>query len=251
LALAIISNYGNVRITMEKTIETEEKKPKKEDPMIEEMTKAGLYFGHRTSKIHPGMMPYTKGIRNGVYIIDLEATSKMLSSALDFIKKIVSEKKILLLVGTKIQTKSMVEETAKKADLPFVSQRWLGGTFTNFESIKKRIDNYKDLEDKKKKGDFEKYTKKERIRLDEEIEALRIKFEGIKNLEKLPDAVFVCDMKKDELAVKEAKAKGIKVIAIADTNVNPAMADYPIPANDDAVSSVRYILEKMAEAVKK
>ncbi len=221
------------------------------DPVIEEMSNAGLYFGHRTSKIHPRMMPFVKGVRNGVHLIDLEATSKMLSAAVDFTKKIVSEKKILLLVGTKIQTKSIVEEVAKSAGLPYVNQRWLGGTFTNFESIKKRIDHFKDLEDKKKKGELEKYTKKERIKLDDEIETLRGKFEGIKILEQLPDAVFVCDMKKDDLAVKEAKAKGVKVIAIADTNVDPALADYPIPANDDAASSVRYILEKLAEAAKK
>jgi len=235
--------------------ETKEKTPKKEikkadfkiDP--EEMARAGVHFGHRTSRVNPKIKPYLYGVRNNVHIIDLEKTVEKLKEAIKFIQELILENKILLLVGTKIQIKNLVREIAKECQLPYVVERWLGGTFTNFEVIKKRIDYFKDLEKKKTGGELEKYTKKERAKIDEELKNLEIKFRGIKELEKLPDAIFVLDMKKDELAVKEAKMKGIKVIGIADTNVDPNLADYPIPANDDAISSVKYILEKVKEVI--
>jgi len=230
------------------------KKTKKEmdfnlDP--EEMAKVGLHFGHRTSKIHPKMEPYLYGTRNNVHIIDLEKTAEKLKEALKFIQELISENKILLLVGTKIQVKDLIESVAKDCSLPYVINRWLGGTFTNFETILKRIKYFKDLEKKRAEGELEKYTKKERAKIDQELKNLEIKFGGIKNLERLPDAIFVLDMKKDALAVKEAKMRGIKVIGISDTNVDPTLADYPIPANDDAISSVKYILEKVSEVIKK
>lgn len=217
----------------------------------EEMTQSGLHFGHRTSRINPKMEPYLFGIRNAVHIIDLEKTKEKLTQALGFIQKLILENKILLLVGTKIQVKGLVKNVAEDRGLPYVTERWLGGTFTNFGIILKRIGYYKDLERKKAEGELEKYTKKERIGIDKELKKLEIKFKGIKALTRLPDAIFVCDMRKDKLAVKEARMKGIKVIGICDTNVDPTLADYPIPANDDAISSVRYILEKVAEVVKK
>jgi small subunit ribosomal protein S2 len=130
-----------------------------------------------------------------------------------------------------------------------VTERWLGGTFTNFETIKKRIEYFKDLEKKRKEGELEKYTKREQIKIDQELRDLEIKFGGIKNLEKLPDAILVLDMKKDDIAVKEATMKGINIIAISHTNTNPSLADYPIPANDDAISSVKYILDKIKEVI--
>ena len=135
--------------------------------------------------------------------------------------------------------------------MPYVVNRWLGGTFTNFATIKKRIEYFKDLEKKKIEGELEKYTKKEKAKFDQELENLRIKFEGIKNMEKLPDAIFILDMKKDALVVREAKRRGVKVIGVSDTNVDPTLADYPIPANDDAISSVKYILGKVKEVVVK
>ena len=216
----------------------------------EEMAQAGVHFGHRTSRVHPKMMPYLYGVRNTVHIIDLEKTKEKFEEALKFIQELISENKILLLVGTKIQVKDLVKEIAKDCSLPYVNERWLGGTFTNFEIIKKRIEYFKDLEKKKAAGELEKYTKKERAKIDQELRDLEIKFGGIKNLEKLPDAILVLDMKKDEAAVKEARMKGIKVIGISDTNVDPTLADYPIPANDDAISSVKYILEKVKEVIK-
>jgi len=217
----------------------------------EEMAKAGVHFGHRTSKVHPKMIPYLQGTKNTVHIINLEKTKEKFLEALNFIEDIISQGKTLLLVGTKIQSKKMVEEMAKELNLPYVSERWLGGTFTNFPIIKKRIEYYKELEKKKDSGDLEKYTKKERIKIDQELERLKKKFEGIKNLEKLPDAVFVLDMKKDYLTAKEARKMNVPVIGLSDTNVDPTLADYPIPANDDAISSVRYILEKVKEVIAK
>lgn len=218
---------------------------------VEEMTAAGVHLGHRVSRAHPKMKPYLYGTKNGVHIIDLEKTKEKLVAALKFIKGLVSENKTLFLVGTKIQVKEMTRAAAEECGFPYVNERWLGGTLTNFEIIKKRIDYFKDLEKKKAEGELEKYTKKERIEIDRELKKLERKFGGIKGLEKLPEAIFVLDMKKEALAVKEALAKGIKVIGIAHTNVDPNLADYPIPANDDAISSVKYILEKVKEAILK
>ena len=228
-------------------------KPKKEDFKIntEEMAQAGLYFGHKTSKIHPRMKPYLFGARNGVHLIDLEKTAEKLKEALKFIQKLISEGKTLIFVGTKIQVKDLVKNTAEECGLPYVTERWLGGTFTNFDIIKKRIEYFKDLENKKKEGELEKYTKKERAQIDKELAALQVKFGGIKTLSQLPDAIFVLDIKKDDLAIREAMAKGIKVVGISDTNTDPALADYPIPGNDDAVSSVKYILDKVKDVILK
>ncbi len=227
-----------------------EQKKKEFNLDTEEMTRAGLHFGHKTSRINPKMKPYLFGVRNGVHIMDLEKTKEKFSQALDFVSNLISEEKTLLLVGTKVQVKESTEETAKECGLPYVSERWLGGTFTNFPNIQKRIQHYKELERKKAEGELEKYTKKEQLEVDRELETLKIKFGGIKDMEKLPHAVFICDMKHNNLAVKEARQKGIKVIGICDTNVDPDLADYPIPANDDAFSSVKYILDKVKKAIK-
>lgn len=226
-------------------------KTKKTDFNIdtEEMAKTGLHFGHRTSRVHPKMKPYLFGVRNTVHFIDLEKTAEKFKEAADFIAQLISEGKILLLVGTKIQVKDLVKTTAEECDLPYICERWLGGTFTNFETIKKRIDYFKDLEKMKAEGELDKYTKREKIKIDKELEDLKKKIGGIKNLTQLPEAIFVLDMKKDALAIKEARKKGVKIIALADTNVDPTLADYPIPANDDAVSSVKYLLDKMKEVI--
>jgi small subunit ribosomal protein S2 len=216
---------------------------------VDEMAGAGVNFGHKVSKLHPRMKPFIAGIKNNVHLFDLEKTAKELENALKFISKIISEGKTLLLVGTKVQMKSFVKSMAEECNLPYVTERWLGGTFTNFETITKRVNYFKDLEKRKAIGDFEKYTKKERMGLEKEIELLKIKFEGIKNMAKLPDAVFIFDIQKDETCLREAKRKGIKIIAICDTNTDPGKVDYPIPANDDAISSVKYILEKTKEVI--
>ena len=218
-----------------------------QDPVIEEMTKAGLHFGHKTSKTHPKMRPYIAGVRNTVHMFDLQKTKEKLGEALEYIKSLQTAGKTLLLVGTKIQIKNLVKETAVACSLPYVSERWIGGTFTNFGTITKRIEYFRDLEQKKQAGELEKYTKKEQLDIAEELKNLELHFGGVKNLSRLPDAVFVCDLDKNQLVVKEAKNKGIPVIAIVDTNIDPTPINYVIPANDDVQSSVQYILNRIQE----
>jgi small subunit ribosomal protein S2 len=226
----------------------------KENPLnliVEEMAKAGLHFGHKTSKVHPKMFPFIFGVRNNIHIIDLEKTKEKFDEVLKFIQELVSQNKTILFVGTKPQIKDLVKEMATELGYPYVTERWLGGTFTNFEVIRKRVEKLKELEKKKAEGFFERYTKKERTKIEKMIQKLEKKFGGIKNMEVLPDAVFICDMVKDKLAVKEAREMGVKIIAISDTNSDPTLADYFIPANDDAISSVKYILEKVKEVILK
>lgn len=216
---------------------------------VEEMQQAGLAFGHNVSRLHPKMKNFVAGIKNNVHLINLEESIKEFDRALKFVEKTVSENGTILFVGTKVQVRELVKESAKSCSMPYVTERWLGGTFTNFETIAKRVQYFKELENKKATGGLEKYTKKERSLFDKELEILRKKFEGVKNLSKLPDAVLILDLKKDITCAKEAKRKGISIIAVADTNIDPTLADYPIPANDDAISSISYILEKVKETI--
>jgi small subunit ribosomal protein S2 len=216
---------------------------------LEEMVEAGLHFGHRTSKIHPKMMPYISTSRNNVHIINLEKTAECLNEALEFLKQSFSSGKVILIVGTKVQAKNLVKEAAIACGLPYITERWLGGTFTNFKTIQKRLEHLKDLKRKKETGELNKYTKRERGEFDKELKDAEVNFGGIMNLEKIPDVIFVFDMKKDLLAIKEAKKKGVKIIAVSDTNTDPTMADYPIPANDDSVTSIKYILNKIKEVI--
>jgi len=224
-------------------------KKNKIDINSDEMMKAGVHLGHRVSRLHPKMKDYIFGVRNTIHIIDLEKTVVEFEKALNFIKELVEKQGIILLVGTKTPLKRLVKETAVECDIPYVSERWLGGTFTNFKVILKRIEYFRELERKQKEGELEKYTKKERVDFDKELKKLELKFGGIKNLNKIPEAVFVCDVRKDILAVKEARVKGVKIIAMVDTNVDPNLVDYAIPANDDAITSVRYILEKVKQVI--
>ena len=216
---------------------------------VEEMEKAGVNFGHKVSKLHPKMKEYVSGMKNGVHLFDLEKTAKELTKALTFVSKIVSEGKNIVFVGTKIQLKAIVQQAALECGVSYVTERWLGGTFTNFETIQKRVNYFKDLEKKKETGDLAKYTKKEQLNFDREIAKLKVKFDGIRNMSKLPDAVFIFGLDKDLTCAKEAKRKGIKIVSIVDTNVNPDIVDYPIPANDDAISAVRYIIDNVKEVI--
>jgi small subunit ribosomal protein S2 len=217
----------------------------------EEMVKAGVVLGHKTSKTHPKMKQYILGTKNNIHIIDVQKSAKKLEEALQFIEKIVSENKVILFVGTKIQIKNLVKEIASDLNFPYINERWLGGTFTNFETIKKRINYFKELKNKINSEELFKYTKKEQAKIHKELKQLETKFGGMENLVNLPDAVFICDMKRDILAAREARRKKIPIIAIVDTNINPDLVDYPIPANDDAITSVKYILEKVKEVIKK
>src|SRR3989338_3605092 len=216
---------------------------------IEEMQMAGLQFGHRVSNLHPKMKNYVAVIKNNVHMIDLEKTAKEFEKTLKYISTLAAQGKTLLFVGTKIQVRESVKTAAESCGMPYVVERWMGGTFTNFETISKRLEYFKELENKKATGGLEKYTKKERSLFDKELEILRKKFEGIKHMTKLPDAVLILDVKKDITCAREAKRKGIKIIGVVDTNIDPTIVDYPIPANDDAISSVKYILEKISETI--
>jgi len=216
---------------------------------IEEMEKAGVGFGHKVSRLHPKMKQYVSGVKNNTHVFDLEKTSKELEKALTFIAKLVSEEKTIIFVGTKIQLKLLIQEAARDCGVSHVTERWLGGTFTNFETIQKRVNYFKDLESKRETGGLAKYTKKEQLDFDREIGKLKIKFDGIRNMSKLPDAVIIFGLDKDITCAREAKRKGIKIVSIVDTNVNPDIVDYLIPANDDAISSVRYIIDKIKEVM--
>jgi len=216
---------------------------------IEEMANAGLNFGHTVSRLHPKMKHYVAGIKNNVHMIDMEKSAKDFENALKYIVSLVKDGKTVLFVGTKVQVREFVKQTAIECSMPYVSERWLGGIITNFETISKRIAHFKDLQNKKATGELEKYTKKERMEFDKEIESLENKFGGIKDMNKLPEAVLIFDVKKDLTCVREARRKNIPIIGVVDTNIDPDLVDYIIPANDDAISSIKYILEKVKEAI--
>jgi len=219
------------------------------DPEIREMLEAALHFGHRKTRQHPKMEPYVFGIRNNVSIIDLEQTKEKLKEALDFLKEQAKAAKIILFVDTRPSTREITKAAAEELKMPYVTEKWSGGTITNWKTISQRIEYMKELEAKKKSEDWEKYTKKERHEIEEELKRLNLLWGGIKDMAQLPDIVFVVDMSENDLAVTEARRRGISIVAIADTNVDPGLADYAVPANDDAISSVRYILEKVKNAI--
>ena len=244
-------------LTNKKTKTTEKIKEEKEIkssriemPLPEEMLKAGVHFGHRASKWNPKMESYIFMTRNNVHIIDLEKTNEKLEEALRFLQKIKEEKGIVLFVGTKISAKKIIEEAAKECGMPYVNERWLGGTLTNFSVLAKRLEYLKELEKKKETGELEKYTKKERHEIDIELRKLNQKFGGIKEMTKLPDALFISDIREDSLAAKEAKRKDIPTVGLCDTNTDPSTVDYPIPANDDASSSLRLMVGAVVGVLK-
>ncbi len=218
-------------------------------PTIEQMLKAGMHFGHKTSKWYPKMEPYIFGARNGVHIIDLVKSRKMLAEAMKFIEKITAQDKTILFVGTKMQATSTLKDVADEVKMPYVSGKWMGGCLTNFAIIKKMITKYKNLLSDKKLGKFKQYTKKEKLDIDRTINKLELKVGGLVGMSKLPDALFVWDIKKETTAVTEAKIKGIPVIAICDTNVNPKNVDYVIPGNDDATKTVKLVLNLVKETM--
>lgn len=219
-------------------------------PTVEEMLKAGMHFGHRTSKWHPKMAPFIFGSRNGVHVIDLAKARIELKKALDYLEKSAAEGKTILLVGSKTQVKDTLKKTALEAGVPYVSEGWLGGTVTNFSIIKKAIKKYKTLSEERSGGKLEKYTKKERLEFDREIARLEKKVGGLVNLNKQPDVVFIWDIKKEDTALAEAKKKDIPVVAVCDTNVNPRGVNFIIPGNDDATKTIKLLMELVGEAIK-
>jgi len=221
-----------------------------DDAEIQKMLEAGMHFGHRHSKTHPKMTPFVYGSRNTIDLINPLKTKECLEEALNFLKKQKEKKSLILFVGTKISAKNLIKELAEELSMPYVNERWLGGTLTNFEVISKRINYLKEMEEKRNTGKLDDYKKKERAMINQEIARIERKVSGLKNLSRLPDVLFVVDIEKEKLAIKEANKKKIPIVGICDTNGNPDSVDYPIPANDDTVSSLKYILDKVKEVLK-
>lgn len=213
------------------------------------MLQSGVHFGHQTSKWHPKMKKYIFGSRQGIHIINLEETQKALEVAMDFAKKTAARGGTILFVGTKKQAASIIEEAAKACNMPYVTKRWLGGTLTNFASVAQQIRKLKDMKRKQEKGELAKYTKLEQLRMSEQIELLETKVGGIQELTRIPDVILIFDIRKDKTALEEALRRGVKVIAVCDTNVNPLNVDYPVPANDDAVKSIQLIANMFSDAI--
>ena len=219
-------------------------------PTLSELLQAGAHFGHQTSKWHPKMKKFIFGDRQGIHIINLEETQKALESALAFLKQTAARGGIVLFVGTKKQAAPLVARSAEDAGMPYVNRRWLGGTLTNFAVINQVIRKFKDLKRKQEKGELGKYTKYERMKFDEQIKNLELNVGGIKELGRIPEAIFIMDVRKDKTALSEAKRRGVKTVAIVDTNVNPIGIDFPIPCNDDAVKAIDLMVQAVAGACK-
>lgn len=216
---------------------------------MNEMLEAGVHFGHQTHKWNPKMKDYIHTSKSGIHIIDLQKTAKALNGALSFIYNEVRKGKTILFVSTKSQTTNLLPEVAGRCKMPYVSKRWLGGTLTNFSTIYKRIKRLKSLEEQMSTGGFEKYTKKEVILLEREIKKLNDLFFGIKTLTRTPDILFIIDTVRDDIAVKEAKVTHTPIVALTDTNADPAVVDYSIPANDDAIKSLTLLLNLVADVI--
>lgn len=209
---------------------------------MEAMLKAGVHFGHMKSRRHPRMDEYIYTTRNGISILDLQKTLVKLKTAADFLVSVRRAGRDIVFVATKKQARGLVRSLAERLRSPYVVERWLGGTFTNFSVIRGRGRYLCDMQEQGARGEFKKYTKFEQARLHEELEKLEKRVGGIKYMEELPGAVFVADVKDSGIVAREARAKGVPVVGIVDTNADPSLIDYPIPANDDAVSALRYLL---------
>ena len=216
---------------------------------MKQLLEAGVHFGHQTRRWNPKMKEYIFTERNGIYIIDLQKTVKKIDEAYYFIRDLAMDGGTVLFVGTKKQAQESIEQEAKRCEMYYVNQRWLGGMRTNVKTIQSRINKLRKIEKMEADGDFELLPKKEVIKLKAEQEKLEKNLGGIKEMRKLPSAMFVVDPRKEHIAILEAKALGIPVVAIVDTNCDPDEADYPIPGNDDAIRAVKLIASKIADAV--
>ena len=218
---------------------------------MKELLEAGVHFGHQVRRWNPKMKEYIFGERNGIYIIDLQKTQRMFREAIAFVTNLIAEDrgKTVLFVGTKRQAQDAIREESERCTQYFVNQRWLGGLLTNFQTVQKSIKRLKDLEAMQTDGRYEKLTKKERIKLDREREGLNKNLSGIKSMSRLPDAIFIIDVRKEEIAVAEANRLGIPIVAVVDTNCSPDGIDYVIPGNDDALRAVRLFASRIADAI--
>src|SRR5215471_4323014 len=216
---------------------------------MKELLEAGVHFGHQTKRWNPKMKEYIFGERNGIYIIDLQKTLKMFKEASKFVQDLAADGKIVLFVGTKRQAQDAIAEEAGRAGMFYVNQRWLGGLLTNWVTVQKSVKRLKELDDMATDGRYELLPKKEVIKLERERKHLQANLAGIKDMSRLPDAIFVIDSNKEQIAVREARKLGIPVVAVVDTNCDPTEVDYVIPGNDDALRAIRLFAAKVADSV--
>ena len=237
--------------------DTHDTKPKKEIEQtakdiahLQEFFDAGVHFGHIKSAVHPKMFPYIFNTINNTHFINVEKTSEKLDEALAFLRECKEQNKKILFVGTKFPVRDSVQKSAQETNMFFITTYWPGGFLTNWNTIRSSIEQFKTLEELQKSPEWEKYTKQERALMSRDLEKLKSRWEGVRNMGDLPDAMVLVDIHGDAIAVQEARKKGIPLVAIVDTNSDPGLIDYPIPANDDALSSVSLILSKIVSALK-
>jgi len=216
---------------------------------MKELLEAGVHFGHQTKRWNPRMKEFIFGERNGIYIIDLQKTLKMFKEASKFVQDLAAEGKVILFVGTKRQAQDAIAEEAQRCGMFYVNQRWLGGLLTNWVTVQKSVKRLKELDDMATDGRYELLPKKEVIKLERERKHLQANLAGIKDMSRLPDAIFVIDSNKEQIAVREARKLGIPVVAVVDTNCDPSEVDYVIPGNDDALRAIRLFTSKISESI--
>jgi small subunit ribosomal protein S2 len=216
---------------------------------MKELLEAGVHFGHQTKRWNPRMKEYIFGERNGIYIIDLQKTLKMFKEASKFVQELAAAGKVVLFVGTKRQAQDAIAEEAQRCSMFYVNQRWLGGLLTNWVTVQKSVKRLKELDEMATDGRYDLLPKKEVIKLERERKHLQANLAGIKNMSRLPDAIFVIDSNKEQIAVREARKLGIPVVAVVDTNCDPSEVDYVIPGNDDALRAIRLFTSKISESI--
>ncbi len=216
---------------------------------MKELLEAGVHFGHQTKRWNPRMKEYIFGERNGIYIIDLQKTLKMFKEAAKFTTDMAAEGRVILFVGTKRQAQDAIAEEATRCGMFYINQRWLGGLLTNWTTVQKSVKRLQELDEMATDGRYDLLTKKEIIRLERERKHLQANLAGIKNMRRLPDAIFVVDSNNEQIAVKEARKLGIPVVAVVDTNCDPTLVDYVIPGNDDALRAIRLFTSKIADSI--
>ncbi|MEK9174568.1 MAG: 30S ribosomal protein S2 [Patescibacteria group bacterium] len=213
----------------------------------QDLMQAGAHIGHKKSKWNPKMAPFVFGVRNSLHIIDVTKTVEKLYEASKFLAETVKNGGVVLWVGARVQSKDLIGEMARELGMPYVVGRWIGGLFSNFKVIKERLKYFRDLEEKSKTGGLAKYTKKEQLSFERQLKKLEQSLGGIKNLQSLPQAIFVTDASAEKYAILEARKTGVKVVGIVDTSANPNMLDYPIPANNNSLSSLKLILDTIKQ----
>ncbi len=220
-------------------------------PTIKEMIQAGAHFGHKKDKTNPkAAKKYGFGIKDGIYIIDLDKTQVMLKQAMDYIAQCIKKNQTILFIGTKRQAQDSIKKVAMENDVPYINHRWLGGMITNFETVKLGIEKLKKMEALKETDEYKDMTKQERVKFNKKIEKLQLNLSGIKSLNKIPDVLFIIDIDKEKVAVKEAKNNNIPVVGIADINTDPDLVDYIIPVNDDSRPTIEMIMDIVSQTIK-